>query len=234
MVERLVGAAGDALVSVVLYGARAHGDYQHDRDHFHLLIVLRELDLEHIARVSAPIRWWLKKKKPYPRLLSPAAIRDSADVFPIEFLDIVDHHRVLLGEDPFAELDVGRDHLRIQCERELREKLMRVQEAFVEADGKAKQLRRLMIESYLSFAAIFRGCLHMLGSEVPRHTIDAVRRYCELGEIDVGPFEEIHASCAGEGELNDPDALFVRYYAALRRAVAAADRFETDHKGVPS
>jgi len=228
MVERLVDSGGDSLASVVLYGARAHGDYENDKDHFHLLIVLHDLDVASLKSVADPIRWWLKKKKPYPRILSPAVIRDGADVFPIEFLDIVSHHKVLVGEDPFAELAVGKDNLRIQCERELREKLMRVQEAYIEADGKAKHLKRLLLESYLSFAAIFRGCLQIGNGEVPTKTIDAVSLFCKRAGIELAPFEEIHQAASGKGGLDAPDALFVRYYESLQGAISAIDTLGFD------
>ena len=228
MTQRLADAAGDDLVSVVLYGARVHGDYQHDDIHYHLLVVLRDLELGTIEKITGPIRWWLGKKKPYPRLLSPPVIRDAADVFPIEFLDITRHHQVLHGGDPFENLEVHKDHLRLQCERELREKLMRLQEGYISTGGKDRKLRRLLVESYLTYAEIFRGCLHLIGDKVPKHTIDAVREFCERADLEAAPFEEIHAFYSRDGDLADPAETFASYYAQLRRAVGAIDRFNTD------
>lgn len=229
MTRKLADAAGDDLVSVVLYGARVHGDYQHDEAHYHLLIVLRDLELDTIETIAEPIRWWLGKKKPYPRLLSPPVIRDAADVFPIEFLDITRHHRVLHGDDPFVDLEVHKHHLRLQCERELREKLMRLQEAYISTGGKPRKLRKLLIESYLTFAEIFRGCLRLNGDQVPKHTIDAIRQFCEEAELEAAPFEKIHGYYSGDGDIDDPADTFASYYAQLRRAVGAIDRFATDN-----
>jgi hypothetical protein len=171
------------------------------------------------------VRWWLGKKKPYPRILSPAVIRDAADVFPIEFLDITRHHQVLHGDDPFTRLDVRTDHLRLQCERELREKLMRLQEGYIAAADKPRNLRRLLVESYLTFAQIFRGCLYLLGDDAPTHTIDAIRAFCERADLEVEPFEQVHRFYAGEANIEDPAATFTSYYTQLRRAVGAIDSF---------
>lgn len=234
MTDRLVEAAGDDLVSVVLYGARVHGDYEHDEEHFHLLIVLSDLGLEQVEAIAGPVRWWLGKKKPYPRILSPQVIRDAADVFPIEFLDITRHHEVLHGDDPFGELDVRTDHLRLQCERELREKLMRLQEGYIAANDKPRQLRRLLVESYLTFAQIFRGCLHLNsegGDGVPTHTIEVVRAFCEHAELEAAPFEQVHRFYAREENIEDPAATFASYYSQLRSAVGAIDRFAIETQG---
>src|SRR5690606_11223773 len=114
-----------------------------------------------------PIRWWLKQKQPWPRLFTRALIADSLDVYPIEFLDISDHHRLLYGDDPFGEVVVDLDRLRLQCERELREKLMRLREGFIECSRAPRKLEALLAESYASFEPIWRGCLHLLGRPVP-------------------------------------------------------------------
>jgi predicted nucleotidyltransferase len=227
MTDRLATAAGDDLVSVVLYGARVHGDYTHDQEHVHLLIVLRDLELEQVAAIAGPVRWWLGKKKPYPRIMSPRIIREAADVFPIEFLDITRHHRVLHGDDPFTELDVHKDHLRLQCERELRENLMRLQEGYIAAADKDRKLRRLLIESYLTFAQIFRGCLHLDGGDVPVATIEAIRAFCERAELDAEPFEQVHRQYAREADIERPAETFANYYTQVRRAVGAIDSFST-------
>jgi hypothetical protein len=232
MVERLA-AAREHLVAVVLYGARAHGDYAEDAEHIFLLIVLRDTSLEAVASVGPAIRWWRKKHKPMPRILSPELIREAADVFPIEFLDITAHHLVLWGEDPFGDLDVQPDHLRLQCERELREKMMRLQEGYIETGGKSRSIRRLMIESYLAFANIFRGCLHLIGDGVPVHTLDAVREFCRRAELDVGPFEDVDSLLRGDGVRNDVADTFNRYYDQLNHAVGAIDRFRDEVKGDP-
>ena len=132
MVERLRQAAGARLRGVVLYGSAARGDYHGETSDFNLLVVLDDLEPATLETLHDPFARWERKRQPIPRVFSPALIADAADVFPIELLDIADHHVVLHGEDPMAGLEVHTDHLRLQCERELREKLMRLREAYVE------------------------------------------------------------------------------------------------------
>ena len=68
-----------------------------------------------------------------PLLLDRRWIEDARDVFPIEFLELREHHVLLHGEtDPFADLPVNLDHLRLEVEQQLRGKLLHLWEAYLE------------------------------------------------------------------------------------------------------
>jgi hypothetical protein len=228
-VQRLTAAAGDQLLSVVLYGAAAREDA--DTDRADLLIVLRELSLSAIDAVGEPVRWWLARGQPMPRLFSPSFAREAADVFPIEFLDISAHRVVLHGDDLLADMPIDRAHVRLQCERELREKLMRLEEGYIEAAGNARKLERLLTESYRAFVAVFGGCLYLASDAVPGDDAAVVAAFCELAGLDVEPFTQIHALAHGRA-LPDPAArVFSRYHEQLMKAVDGVDRFENREKG---
>jgi hypothetical protein len=225
MVSRLASAAGDRLVAVVLYGAAAHGDLYEDAE-LNLMVVLSDLSPDTLAALHGPVTRWLGKKQPMPRFFSPAFIADATDVFPIEFLDIANHHIVLHGTDPLAGLEVPTDHLRLQCERELREKMMRLHEAYIEARGSKKAMRALLGDSFVSFVGVFRGCLRLHGDPVPLHDADVVAAFCRLADLDQTPFEAIFRLKSG-GDPGDPEALFRSYHRQLERAVDSVDRVES-------
>jgi len=138
---------------------------------------------------------------------------------------------VLHGEDPFTDLKVSRSHLRLQCERELREKMMRLREAYVEAHSKPRDLEHLLTRSYSTFTALFRGCLRLLDAEVPAHNRDVVAVFCERAGLSAAPFEEVDRLKRGEDRTADAKALFLRYYAELTRAVRRVDRFDSAQGG---
>lgn len=225
MVQHLRTAGGDSLLSVVLHGAEARGDHYESVRDLYLLIVLKDLELETLAPLRNPIKRWLKKGNPMPRFFSPSLIADASDVFPIEFLDIAGHHRLLHGDDPFTNMDVSTQHLRLQCERELREKLMRLQEAYVEVRGRDSDLRRLLAGSYLAFIDIFRGCLRLHSEDVPAHADDVVTAFCKIAELDPAPFRAAEQLAHG-GRPNHPiDEVFISYYTQLTNAVRTIDHF---------
>lgn len=227
MTERLRAAAGESLRALILYGPGARGEGYRDLT-LHLLIVVADLEPATLARLSAPVRWWLAHEQPMPRIFSPAVMAASADVFPMELLDITDHHRYLHGDAVLAGIEVRTDHLRLQCERELRENLMRLCEAFIEADGRKKYLWRLLGDSYINFVSIFRGCLRLTGNAPPVRDAEVIDAFCARIGLDSTPFHAVEQVKLGRPVTLGAAELFAAYYAELARAVQAVDCFQQD------
>jgi hypothetical protein len=225
MVDRLKAALDDRLVSVVLYGSAARGDFTREISDLNLLVVASDLEPSTLERLGPPVAEWVRQRHPFPRLFSPAMLAASADVFPIEFHELLQRHVVLAGSDPFTGLEVHHDYLRLQCERELREKLMRLTEGYVEASRRDRDVLRLMAESYSAFAAIFRGCLQLLGAEPPMAAHDVVAHFCSRAGLDPAPFDSVECIRRGERPDGTTAELFARYYGEIAKAVERIDRF---------
>lgn len=231
MVGSLVEALGPRLRSVVLYGSAARGDFHEATSDFNLILVLEDLEPRTLEALTSPVERWRREGHHPPRLFTPALIAESADVFPIEFLDVRAAHVVLHGSDPFAHLEVRNGFLRIQCERELREKMMRVQEGYVECHARRRDLERLLIDSYATFVALFRGCLRLMGAEPPARGHEVVAAFCARAGIDPAAFEPVARLRRGEKPEADPKSIFSRYYDALAKAVRTVDRFQHPQGG---
>jgi hypothetical protein len=224
-VEALTAAAEKKLLSVVLYGSAARGDFHEKTSDLNLILVLDDLSPAMLERLSPCIRPWIKKDHPCPRLFTPSLITESADVFPMEMLDLQSCRLVLFGRDPFAGLAVGRAYLRLQCERELRTKLMRLREAYVECHDVPDELKRLLTGSYTTFVAVFRGCLSLLGGSVPLRNAEVVEAFCRRAGLEAGPFQEVDWLKRGEAPKEPLKDVFSSYYEQLSLAVEKIDRF---------
>jgi len=232
MLEKLAQGLGPRLQSVVLYGSAARGEFHEETSDLNLLLVLGDLEPETLEALGPVAAWWRKQGHHPPRLFSRESLAQETDVFPIEFLDLRDNRVVLAGDDLFANLTVRQRHLRLQCERELREKMMRLREGYLEAHGSRPALRRLLTGSYSTFVALFRGCLHLLGAPVPARNADAAAAFCARAGLDPGPFRTIDGLRRGERGEDDLKTLFSRYYGELTKAVGAVDRFQPTEGGV--
>jgi predicted nucleotidyltransferase len=231
LLSRLDRALGTRLVSAVLYGSAARGEFRAGTSDLNLLLVLADLEPATLEALSEPLGTWERGGQPPPRLLSPAILADAADVFPIEFRDLREARIVLHGSDPLAAVEVRREQLRIQAERELREKLMRLREAYVATHRHPRELRRLLATSYTTFTALFRGCLYLLGGPVPVQNDGVVAAFCERAGLDRSAFDEVERLRRGEDPTSDAKAIFARYYAELTRAIGAVDRFDPSAGG---
>ena len=181
--------------SIVVYGP----------DDANLLIVTTDLEPATLRALADPVRWWIKKTASWPRLFTTALIHDSLDVFPIEMLELSQRRRVLHGSDPFVSVKIDHAALRIQCERELREKMMRLREAYVEHHGTYD----LVDVSRQTFARIFRACLVLFDMPVPADDNDVIKAMCARLDLDARPFF---------------DGNFETYYRVLSATEARIDR----------
>ena len=232
LVESLIGALGPRLESVVLYGSAARGDWHAGSSDHNVAVIVASLDASTLEALTSPLLRWIKTHEPPPRLLTRALIAASLDVFPIEYLDVRSHHVVLHGTDPFAGLEVRTEALRVQCERELREKLMRLQEGYVVAHRSRRLLRALLLDSYTSFAALFRGCLAMWGITPPAAAAEAAAAFCARAGIDPAPFQALdRLRRDGREAARDLKTLFSGYYDALNRAVESIDGYRAPAGG---
>ena len=225
LVSGLSLALGDKLRAVVLYGPAARGEKTSGDEELHLLVVLGDLELDTLTAAGPSLGRWVGRGRATPRLFTQATLRDAADVFPIELAEIAERNLVLHGQDPMTSMPaLDGENLRLQCERELREKLMRLQEAYALSRGKDAELARLIVGSYAAFSLIFRGCLRLHGEVPPDTGLGATEAFSRRAGIDPAPFVEADKLRRGEsvGSIRD---LFARYYAALDRAVDAVDRF---------
>src|SRR2546428_4472574 len=122
-------ALAPRLRSVVLFGSAARGDHHPAASDLNVIVVLESLDPSTLEALAPAVRRFVRKGHPIPRLFSPGLIAASADSFPIEFVDIRGGHVVLHGDDPFGSVAIARDNLRLQLEREIKEKLDGLQDA---------------------------------------------------------------------------------------------------------
>src|SRR5712692_3767553 len=87
-VKKMRAAAGENLVSVVLYGSAAEGEFHPEYSDLNLLCVLRDASFASLSKIAGVVEWWRGKKHHPPLVLRASELKTSADVFSIEFVDM--------------------------------------------------------------------------------------------------------------------------------------------------
>jgi hypothetical protein len=138
------------------------------------------------------------------------------------------HYQVVFGVDVLEELQFGGKALRLQCERELKGKLMLLRTGFLETEGKAENLQRLMAASITAFLSVFNALLTLKDREAPRGRREIVSAVADLYGIDASPF--LHCIDLREGKKGlapaDLTAIFRSYTAEIQKLIATVDRLE--------
>lgn len=221
----LEAAYGAALVSVVLYGSAARGDFRPGVSDLNVLVLLTDTRPSTLRHGSALARAWVSEGNQPPLVLSEAEWRASADVFPIEYSDIRDAHRVLHGADPFGGITIDLADLRHQCEHELKGKHIQLRERYLLASGDPAELRELLVRSFSTFLVLFRTVLRLAGGDAPRDPEAVIRQAAAQAGFDPAPLLAVHAARGGAKLDARPESPVVTgYLDAVEKVVEWVDR----------
>ena len=226
LVKQLESAIPGRLCSVVLYGSAAAGDFVPGTSNYNVLVVLDRLGLAELNALTKPALQWAKAGNRPPLLFDRCQLKASAEVFPIELLDIRQSRRVLWGEDPLADIAIDHEHLRLQLERELKTKLLSLRGHYLLTGGRPKLIVELLTSSIAGFLVLFRAALRLFQEEVPAGKIDALRLLTQHIRFDPQPLLEIDALKHRRRKPREivPQTLFESYLTTIEQVVEAVDR----------
>jgi predicted nucleotidyltransferase len=225
-VERMRAAAGTNLLSVILYGSAAAGDYVSDHSDVNLLCVLGDTSFASLQVLAEPIEWWDKKKHRAPLLLGAEEVRRSADVFSIEFLDMRRHYRLLWGEDILKSLEIPMRLHRVQLEYELREKTILLRQRLLMVSGNDDAKWDLMLRSLPAFGTLFRHALIALGDAGGGTKRETAATLASKISVDANVFGELLdiRERKKDRKAARVDDVFARYLKLVEQVTAAVDR----------
>ncbi len=208
---------GTHLLSLAVFGSLARGNHHGKHSDINLLAVFDRADAATLALGAAAIRWWREQGNPAPIMLSQAEQASSADVFPLEYLDMQLAHRLLHGPDLFAGAPHFPEQHRLLLEHELRALILRLRSAFVSLQRDAKGLERALTESISTALTLLRHALVAVGDPMPASGAATLAAAALRFRFDQGPIEAI-ADARHQGQHLDGSrvrSLFADYLSAL-------------------
>jgi hypothetical protein len=224
-VQKLKSAGGANLKSVILYGSAATEEFHAKHSDLNLLCVVEQTDALHLEALHGAVAWWARRGQRAPLVFTLDELRQSADIFAIELLDMKWRHRVLHGENVLSGLEVPMRFHSFQVERELRSNWLRLRQAILAAPKKPKIYLEIMIASFSSFAALFRHALIAMGEAPAETKREAIDRIAQFAAADPAGFHGVLA--IREGKLKDREVDVERtmnqYFAFVE---AVTDKFD--------
>jgi len=227
LVTQLKDAFGDALRSVVLYGSAVAGEHIAKKSDYNILVVLDGVPLDRLAPVGAVLRAWGEGGNPAPMIFTDAEWRSSADVFPMEYADILERHRVLFGADPCDGITVSRSDLRLEVEQQALGKLLHLRRGAMAAGVDEKAQIALLEASLSALMVVFRGVSRLNGETPPQDYGELSRNIAAKAGFESASFERVVRHVRGIAKLERGEAarVLTAYLAAMERLVAYLDRF---------
>jgi predicted nucleotidyltransferase len=232
LVTQLQAAYHERLASVVLYGSAAGGDHIPNRSDYNVLVLLESLDSAQVndaasVAASAVARAWKEAGNPPPMTMTLEEWRRSADIFPMEYADILERNRVLHGDPPFEGISVAPSDLRLQLEQQVMGKLLQLRQGALLAGTDSKRQIGLLAASLSTMMVLFRAVLRLHGEKPPRENVDTASQVGAIAGFAAAPFASVVRHVRGEEKLQAANAgqLLGQYIAAIEQLSRYLDRF---------
>ena len=184
-VKEVKGRFGEQLEGMLLYGSAVRGEFLPGRSNLNILLLVSSYDSAVLKQYSALHRQWSKEQIVVPLFLTEEELRMSAAVFPLEFLEIQEQHRVLDGRDPFIGFHVKTDRLREAVVQGLMSHLLRLRQRYVEGGGSVEATTILLPLSITSAVPLLRGVQRLLGRPVLSHSDAVIKDVAEQLQLDL-------------------------------------------------
>lgn len=191
IIDDYKGLYSDDLKSIILYGSAAGRDYSPGRSDINFMIILSEEGIENLDKAFKTIARWKKRKVSTPLFLTRFYVNSSTDVFPIEYLNFKQNHALVYGEDILNELSFDKEYVRLQCEREIKGKLLLLRETFLESEGKAHVLKAIINDSLQAFVSIFGALLFIKDVKIPEDKLSIIKAVCETYGLNENIFSKL-------------------------------------------
>jgi predicted nucleotidyltransferase len=221
-------AFGSDLESIIIYGSYLKETFVPGVSDINVLVLLKQVDASKLAAFGKTAQRVVRRNRIAPLILSTEEFTTSADVFPMEYLDIVTTHKLVHGEDSTLELRLSREHLRHQVEHQLRGHLLSLRQLVVASSARRTSRRALRKELHRwcgSLSAILRGVLRLHAAEtIPGSDREIVSQLNKVTGLEPGPITELVESRSGSAI--DSRQLILRLVDRLGELVRIVDRMD--------
>src|SRR6266567_9395561 len=227
LVRQLQLAYGGGLRSVVLFGSAVAGEHNPKKSDYNILVIVDSLPLDKLRAVAAVSKAWAEDGNPPPVTFTASECRSSSDVFPMEYADILERHRVLHGESPFDGIRVSPSDLRLQVEQQTMGKLLQLRQATMGAGGDSKLQLKVLEKSLSTLMVIFRGVSRLLGDVPSQDYEELTRSLAQRAGFSPDPFVRVIRHVRGTEKISRDDAATILegYLAAMERLVGYLNEF---------
>ena len=196
-----------AVQSIHVVGSVLTPDYQAEQSDVNSLFVIQEPQTDFLDFVVGLGKRFGRQGVAPPLLMTENYIQRSLDVFPIEFFNFREIHYTLSGDDILAGLEIEPECLRLQCEREIKAKLLWLARIYLETLAENTRLSQALYNSITDYIPLFRAILFSIGREIPEAATEIAAAMESVLKIDIAVFQNLYAmkqeqaTPAGDDEL---------------------------------
>jgi hypothetical protein len=210
--------------SIYVTGSALTDDFSEKHSDVNSLIVLNEMTFDFLKFIAPLGRKFGSGGVSAPLLMTHDYIQESLDVFPMEFLDLKMIHKTVYGDDILKNIAVDKAYLRLQCEREIKTRLLGLRQGYISQLGDAGKIARILSRSITGCLPLFRAVVLLKGAEPPAGKTGAINSLSLATGVSGESF--IKALSLKDGAKTDVLSLFEEYYRNLESLSAIINALE--------
>jgi hypothetical protein len=150
-------------LALIFHGIALEGGFDPSTHTARNVLLVDQSDLEQLRALGSQGRRLGKAGIAAPVVMTPGFIQASLDTFPLELIEIQQRGVRVFGEDHFASLAFADDHVRMQCERELKVALVHLHQALITSGGRDSVLHGIIVDTAEGLVRVLRGVLWLRG-----------------------------------------------------------------------
>jgi predicted nucleotidyltransferase len=218
--DHLQNIAGGRLISVVLYGGLAKGEYVPDTSDVNVMLVFETVTVNCLDEIAPIIESGARDFRLATMILTETELGRTVEVFPVKFLDMYRHHRVLWGKEVFESLTISREHVRLRCAQEITNLILRLRQFYVQRSHRPELVERTLTRAISSFLTSLNTLTELKTGAAAPTKLAVIDAAVELG-LDSRTLRDVFALKRGEIKP-DPEELR-RLYDLFMITVQQAD-----------
>jgi predicted nucleotidyltransferase len=186
--EGILGGCPEKIHSLYVTGSALTGDFNDKTSDVNSLVVLNESSFDFLRFIAPLGKKFGKKGVAAPLIMTPSYIDESLDVFPMEFLELKMIHKLVYGKDILGNIKIENPLLRLQCEREIKTRLIGLRQGYISVLGEPKQISLLLARSMTGCIPLFRAVILLMGGEPPVEKSPVIEKLSETAKLKAAPF----------------------------------------------
>lgn len=191
LISNLKETFKEKLISVILYGSCAGDVCENEFSDINLIVIIDNLSAVDLKNANPALKEFFKTKHPLPLFMDKDEWFNSCDVYPIEYSDIKDRYKILHGEDVVSPLVLEKKNLRLQCEHETKNLLIKLRQNYLLNSNDFKAIESLIKTTSKNFFALFRAVLRIIEQPISFDHKDMVEKLAQHVDIDRDVFLKI-------------------------------------------
>ncbi len=170
---------GDNLVSAFLQGDCLMEGHDAINAPWTISFILKDNSIEKLKKLQELLPKAQKANMEFLYFFTQEEINASGDVFPLEYLHLVNRNQVIVGEQPLSNFTPDMNNLRLECERELRGLMIHLRQAYIYIKEDRNPLA-FFVRANATMLPVMYGVHYLLNKTYPNSHEEIYSKYPAL------------------------------------------------------